>query len=266
MEATNDAILWNVPKLDSLDGWKLAHLFAGSFSGWSQASDAIHHNVDCIFIDSQVTIELDTRIAYAWSASFGHELFAAPLGPEFIPPSDGHFGICGSVHEKTILRALSWTSNVIYTLWPPCPSWSKGGKSMGLYATDGWDFLEVTHLCMLGKPLACVFECSDDVNKHKHFVHIQHAMQLAGYKMVYSQNVPVHELTHNLRTGWFGAWIRSDVAKDGKILPKLTARALVQWSSERYRFSLPQEVKSPGSSEKVPRQTVAAADTLCFVW
>ena len=124
---------------------------------------------------------------------------------------------------------------MIYTLSPPCPSWPKGGKSMGLYATDGWDFLEVRHLCMLGKPLACIFERSDDVNKRKHFVHIQHAMQLAGYMMVYSQNVPVHELTHNLRTRWFGVWIRS---KDGKMLPKLTARALVQWSSERYRFTL----------------------------
>ena len=103
---------------------------------------------------------------------------------------------------------------------------------MGLYATDGWDFLEVTHLCMLGKALACIFECSDDVNKHKHFVHIQHAMQLAGYTMVYSQNVSVHELTHNLRTRWFGVWIRTDVAaaKEGKTLPKLTARALVHCS------------------------------------
>ena len=42
VEATDDTILWNIPKLDSLDGWKVAHIFAGGFSGWSQASDAIH--------------------------------------------------------------------------------------------------------------------------------------------------------------------------------------------------------------------------------
>ena len=101
-EATEDTILWNIPKLDSLDGWKVAHLFAGGFSGWSQVSNAIHHNVDCIVIDSQVTIELDTRIAYAWSASFGHELFAAPLGPEFIPPP----GICGSMRRPFFVRFL----------------------------------------------------------------------------------------------------------------------------------------------------------------
>ena len=115
-----------------------------------------------------------------------------------LPPPDGRYGMCGTVHEKTILRAISNVVNTIFTLSPPCPAWSKGGESTGLYATDGWDFLEFTHLCQLGKPLACIFECSDDVDKHKGFIHIDHVMQLAGFKKVLSQNVPVHELSRQL--------------------------------------------------------------------
>ena len=124
---------------------------------------------------------VDGRIAYTWSASYGHGIYGAPLAPDFTPPPGGHFGISGSVHEKTLLGALSWTSNTIYTVSPPCSAWSRGGKSFGLHAADGWDFLEVVHLCLLGKPLACVFECSDDVDKHVHFVHIKHAFALAGF-------------------------------------------------------------------------------------
>ena len=198
VQATDDTVLWNVPQLSHEDGWHLGHLFAGGFAGWTQASDfIIHDNVDQVTISSQVAVELDMRTSYAWSATFGHELLAAPGAPTSFPPG-GHFRVCGSVREKTLLTALT------FTLFPPCPAWSKGGKSTGPYATDGWDFLEVTQLCLMAKLLACTFGCSDDVRKHPHFVHIQHAMQIAGFRNVLSQNVSVHELSHNLRTRWFG--------------------------------------------------------------
>ena len=54
-----------------------------------------------------------TRACYAWSATFGHELHAAPLGANFLPLPGGHFGVCGSVHDRTILRALTKESNVV---------------------------------------------------------------------------------------------------------------------------------------------------------
>ena len=95
IQAKDDVVLWSIPRLDPMNGWNLAHLFAGSFSGWLQA---FNRSVDQIFIDPQVTVELDTRIAFAWSASVRHELFAAPLGPGFLPPPSGHFGICGTAY------------------------------------------------------------------------------------------------------------------------------------------------------------------------
>ena len=144
VQASDDTILWNIPKLDRGDGWNLAHLFASGFSGWSQAADFIGHNH--VPINSQVAVELDTRIAYA-----GHELYATCLGPDFLPPPGGHFGICGTVHDKTILRAMS----AIYTLSPPCPAWSKGGKSTdpldSLLQMDGTS--SRSHTCVLASPL-----------------------------------------------------------------------------------------------------------------
>ena len=235
-----DTIMWNIPMLKPEQPWAISHMFAGAFSGWSQAANFFNHNYELCSIDSQVAVELDRRTIYAWSASFEHPIVATPLGPDFLPPPGGYYGIAGSVHEKTILRALSWTSNSIFTLSPPCPAWSRGGRSFGLHAPDGWDFFEVTQLCMLGKPLACVFECSDDVDKHAHFVHIKHAMQLAGYTLVVSQNVAAHEITNNLRTRWFGIWVRNDVAQPPFVLPKLCGRHLEPWHSQIYQFKLPQ--------------------------
>ena len=229
-----DTIMWNIPVLKPEQPWAISHMFAGAFSGWSQAANFFNHNYEQCSIDSQVAVE------YAWSASFEHPIVATPLGPDFLPPPGGYYGIAGSVHEKTILRALSWTSNSIFTLSPPCPAWSRGGRSFGLHAPDGWDFFEVTQLCMLGKPLACVFECSDDVDKHAHFAHIKHAMLLAGYTIVVSQNVAAHEVTNNLRTRWFGIWLRNDVAKPPFALPKLCGRHLEPWHSQIYQFKLPQ--------------------------
>ena len=96
IQAKDDVILSTIPRLDPMNGWNLAHLFAGGFSGWLQASNVFNRSMDQIFIDPQVTVELDTRIAFACSASFRHELFAAPLGPGFLPPPSGRFGICGT--------------------------------------------------------------------------------------------------------------------------------------------------------------------------
>ena len=76
IHATEDTILWNIPKLDKGHGWSL---HSGAFSGWAQASNFIKHN-EGINITSQTAVELDTRTCYAWGATFGHELHAAPLG------------------------------------------------------------------------------------------------------------------------------------------------------------------------------------------
>ena len=103
------------------------------------------------------------------------------------------------------------------------------GKSFGLHATDGWDFLEVVHLCLLGKPLACVFECSDDVDKHAHFAHVKHALATAGFTLVVSQNVTAHELTNNLRTRWFCIWLRNDVARFHGMLPPTSSSSHHVW-------------------------------------
>ena len=130
--ATVDSVLWNIPSLNPNESWAVTHLFSGGFSGWSQAAIFLNHNFSRVSISSQVAIELDRRTAYTWSTSFGHEIYAAPLGPDFTPPPGGHFGIVGSVHEKTFLRALSWTSNSIFTLSPPCILWPSCYRWLGL--------------------------------------------------------------------------------------------------------------------------------------
>ena len=183
-----------------------------------------NHNFSQVSISSQVALELDRRIAYTWSASFGHEIYAAPFGGRF------HSTPWWSLWDRWFCAWEDYFEGFVmdlklhFTLSPPCPAWSRGGKSFGLHAPDGWDFLEVVHLCLLGKPLACVFECSDDVDKHAHFVHVKHAVTTAGFTMVVSQNVTAHELTNNSRTRWFGIWLRNDVATPPFTLPKLPAK------------------------------------------
>ena len=77
--AMEDTLIWSIPRLSCDDGWHIGHLFSGGFAGWSQAATSIDHNVEQVNIGSQVTVELDTRTSYAWGATFGRELHAAPL-------------------------------------------------------------------------------------------------------------------------------------------------------------------------------------------
>ena len=179
--ATEDTVLWNIPRLDKDHGENWFISFLVPFLAGRMPSNY------CGGVGHQNKLRME---CYLWSwatcCTAWTQLLTSPW-------------TCWHIRFP-VLRT-------IFTLSPPCPAWSKGGKSTGLYATDGWDFLEITHLCQLGNSLACIFECSDDVDKRKHFIHIDHAMQLAGFKKVLSQNVSVHELSHNLRTRWFG-WER----------------------------------------------------------
>ena len=97
------------------------------------------------------------------------------------------------------------------TLSPPCPSWSRGGKHSGLATDEGFCFLDAIEHVSRVRPVLALFECSDGLEAHHHWRVISAAMQLAGYRKVWSQDVAIHQLTCNHRTRWLAIWARMDV-------------------------------------------------------
>ena len=83
----------------------------------------------------------------------------------------------------------------------------------GLFPALPTPSLLYPHLALLGRKgesLLDFFECSDDVDKRKHFIHIGHAMQLAGFKKDKDHGWSLVHLFSGAFSGWSYA---SDILK-----------------------------------------------------
>lgn len=117
--------------------------------------------------------------------------------------------VLADVLEPEVWRAQLATKNVIATTSPPCPPWSRGGAKSGLCSVHGRTFLHAVLAIKRHQPLAVVAECADLTPKHDHFHLVVHAFGLIGFCLAWSQVVPVHAVTNNLRTRWIACLLAS---------------------------------------------------------
>ena len=126
------------------------------------------------------------------------------------------------------------------TLSPPCPSWSKGGKHSGLATDEGFCFLDAVEHMSRVRPIIALFECSDGIEAHPHWRVLSAALQLAGYKQAWSQDVAIHQLTGNYRTRWLAVWIRKDISASKtseRFLCMINKR--LHWNHQKHMHELP---------------------------
>ena len=100
-------------------------------------------------------------------------------------------------------------------------------------------WIRFEHLCRV-RPIIAIYECSDGLENHPHWRVISAAMQLAGFRRVWSQDVAIHQITSNYRTRWLAVWCRRDVEfkKIGERLQLSSPRRL-PWDDPKHFFELP---------------------------
>ena len=188
---------------------------------------------------THTSVDWSDEVMKTWSYNHQQEALRAPVPVDYNPVST-YNGIQADVSDVTLLRATAHKSNLVMTLSPPCPSWSRGGKQSGLATDEGFCFLDaVEHLCRV-RPILAIFECSDGLESHPHWRVISAAMQLAGFLRIWSQDVALHQITGNHRTRWLAVWCRRDVdaQKIGERI-QVSSHHRVAWDDPMHRFDLP---------------------------
>ena len=237
--ADASVLLWNLPKHDKLLAWNASHLFSGAYEGWLRAMWWLQQTNLGFSFASHTSVDWCPAVMKTWSFNHGRDFQQVPIPVDY-NSLEIYNGIHSDVSEVSLLRATSHKSNLVMTLSPPCPSWSRGGKHSGLATDEGFCFLDAIHHVVRARPIVAIFECSDGIETHPHWRSISAALQLGGYKKIWSQDVAIHQLTGNFRTRWLAAWGRQDVEcqkLDERFICSIPRR--LPWDDAQHCFHLP---------------------------
>ena len=234
--------LWNVSSFDKHLAWNVSHLFAGAYEGWLRAMWWLQQANQGFSVSTHTCVDWCPEVMKTWSFNHGQEVHKAPIEVGF-NPHEAFNGICSDVSELTLPRATFNKSNLVMTLSPPCPSWSRGGRNSGLATDEGFCFLDAIHHVAKVRPVLALFECSDGIEAHQHWRALSAAMQLSGYKKLWSQDVAIHQLTGNHRNRWLAVWARQDL-ECHKLTERIVCSAVkrVPWDDPKHTFHLPQSM------------------------
>ena len=105
---------------------------------------------------------------------------------------------------------------------------------------NGWSFVAGLEQVFALQPVLACAECVDEFASHSHFKLVQSVATFFGYKTLWAQIVPYHELANHCRSRWLCVWVRADIQAEplGFSLPCSIAPR-VPWNDECYHFHLP---------------------------
>ena len=228
------------PEFDATFAWDCTHMFSGSFCGWHQAVEWIPNAGIGFLPGRQIFIDNDDVTMGVCATQNQMKVVKCPLDPLAPWSPTSKLGVIGDIADQTIPHVHRSQLNLLCTLSPPCQTWSRGGKAGGLSETNGWSFIEGLKQIFVLQPILAFAECADEIRKHCHFPIVQHVASVFGYKTLWTQVMPFHELSHHHRTRWLCIWIRFDIPAQplGFELPcSITPR--LAWNDECYQFTLP---------------------------
>ena len=236
----DDTIVLPRPTLDEDLSFHFVHFFSGAFAGWEQGVKWCSDANFGFALGQQLSIDQDEITMAVWKEKHGSSPLIGPVVPQFCWNPSAFIGVQTSVADKTVLHLCANCSNIVATLSPPCPTWSRAGKGQGLSHSGGIAFLEALETCLVLQPNMLLMECVDDILHHADFPIITEYLKCAGFSRVYSDCVSHHMLSNHNRTRWLGVWVRSDHHPSHmpvKIVPLAAPR--MPWTSQEYCFSVP---------------------------
>ena len=237
----DDTVIIPRPEFDDDLACNFVHGFCGAFSGWSQAASFLSR-VDCGHcVGQQFYIDHDEEVMTLWSTKHSSQVYRPPIAPQLLWNPSNHIGICAGIEDWTFFHLIANSANTVVTLSPPCPTWSKGGRSQGLNHPNGWAFVEAIETCAVLQANIVVVECVDEIMHHPHFCFVDALFKQFGFVRIFQQCTPHHHLANHMRTRWLAAWIRCDCRPaffDVQLTPSITPRSA--WHDQAFEFDIPQ--------------------------
>ena len=232
------------PEIASDLPWHVSHLFSGSFCGWSQAVQWLSDSTVDFRVNKELFVDHSNAVMSAWQKNHQAPMLVGPIKAEQEWIAADKIGVLSNVRDQSILHLVTAQGNHLATASPPCVSWSKGGKGRGLECEDGAAFLDAILLAFDMQVNVLVLECADEFLKHDHAKIVEKILRDLGYCRTWEQIVTLHPLTHNNRSRWLAVWVRaSEGSRAVGAHFGLTSKSLEPWTSERYRFDLPDPVR-----------------------
>ena len=160
------------PEADPDLALNVIHLFAGAFAGWEQAASGLPKARIGQSIGQQIAVDRDDVVMATLAQKHGIRCYRTPVATQTVWNPSPFVGVHGSVDDFSILNLCLNRGNVIATLSPPRPTWSRAGKSKGLNHEGGRAFFEALELCFVIQPVFIAAECVDDIMSHPHYMGI----------------------------------------------------------------------------------------------
>eukprot|EP00438_Fugacium_kawagutii_P030087 Skav228176 [mRNA] locus=scaffold3933:151340:155638:+ [translate_table: standard] len=236
---THDATMWRIPEYRKGEAFHVGHLFSGSFCGWNKAWMWMKQQ-KLIRCDSVFYVDNDPEATKIWELlDFDVHRFKVPFNCE----SDDQAASV-LVEEPTWLNLCRNELNMVWTISPPCISWSSGGKESGLHSRAGLSFLQAVKKVRWARPVAAFFECTEKTPIHPHFKIIQSALRKAGYVCTWNTINDVSPMTQQSRKRWLSVWIRHDLHVHRVVGSfKFTAVDATAWTHPSFDFKVPRVIK-----------------------
>ena len=235
-----DAVITFRAEFDRCMPWNFMHAFAGGFGGWTHATEFIGSKLDSFCIGQEFEVDANEQVMQIWSARRGLMPHKCPIPWTTKWPTSRFVGIHGPVSDWSMLNTVRVQANMGMTMSPPCQSWSRGGKHLGLADPNGWSFIEAVELAIVLQPVCIVGECSDDIVEHPHFQLLETIIHAAGFKKIWMQITPMHAIADHSRTRWLAVWCRADVGAQfiGFNFP-LKSIPRTPWDDQINKFRVP---------------------------
>ena len=224
-------------EMDANYAWDCTHLFCGAFGGWSQGLEWLPNSGVGFVVGRQVFVDIDEVTMNLCGIKHAMQIMSCPLRFDTPWNPTAKLGIVGSVADRSLPCVHRSQLNLMCTMSPPCQSWS---KSEGLHDANGWSFIEAVQQVFVQQPALVFAECVDEFQSHPHYPLVQSVVHALGYKTLWTQIMPYHELSNHFRSRWLYVWIRADTPSEplGFQLPCSIAPR-IPWHDRCYQFHLP---------------------------
>ena len=239
-----NCVVCHRPEWDPSASWDHLSLFSGAFDGWGQAFRCLPTLSKDVLIARQLCIDSNEDVMHTWGRKHRASVFRSPILPQEVWTAALMTGVIADVSDRTSLNMLMSQANLICTCSPPCPVWSKGGKSQGLASDQGWAFIDSLITATCAQPVLLLFECADEIMVHKHFPILENLLRLLGFRKIWDQTLNLATMASCQRNRWIAVWARSDLSSrpfDSTI--RFSVGPIVGWSDHAYRFELPQSIQ-----------------------
>ena len=244
---TKDSKLWFIPELCHNMAFSACHLFSGAVCGWSRALQWLQSE-SMIHVDATIAVDSDETVMRVWDLQQSFDSASkTKMHYENIDLTtcvERINGVVLPVGNRSWYNLCRIVPNLIFTLSPPCQTWSAGGTYSGFEHANGYSMAESIESIKCVRPLLALFECADRIVKHPNYPLIKKLMCFCGYKLVWTSVMTLHNLTGMNRTRWLAVWMRIDLPS--AVVQSITSLGNVNsvtWDHKMYDFILPYQME-----------------------